>query len=83
MSEILLEIPRVQETYKAYQLMKAIVEAAEEHDDWDNKWELFWEVNGMIKLNIYYSDPDTGEREDMMARYNAVKDYVESLNLPL
>lgn len=55
-----------------------------EHHSSDYEWELicdeFWELSGQINehLNIEWYDPDMDYRDDILARFNAIKEYLES-----
>jgi hypothetical protein len=41
-------------------------------------WDEFWEVSQLIDdiADIAWTDPDAGYQDDMLARYNAVADFM-------
>lgn len=62
--------------------MDGLVEQAIKYDMWDELWGNFWDVSNRINILVHidWHDPDASEEEDIMARYYAVKEYVDNLN---
>lgn len=45
--------------------------------DFELIWDDFWNLSKQVDVHIDYYDPDTSYEEDIMARYNAIGDYLK------
>lgn len=60
-----------------YWMTKLIKSVDEAHGgDYSEIWDDFWSLNKRVPVSIDYYDPDTSYEEDIMARYNAIGEYL-------
>jgi hypothetical protein len=61
-----------------YNWMTRLIESVdiEQGKDYSDIWDDFWALNRRIPVFIDYYDPDTSYEEDIMARYNAIGEYL-------
>lgn len=64
-----------------YNWMTRMISTVDEvHEgDYSEIWEDFWALNRRVPVFIDYYDPDTSYEEDIMARYNAIGEYLYGL----
>lgn len=48
-------------------------------DLWGIYWESFWELSMGFPFKVEWSDPDTSYEEDIMQRYNAIDEFMQSI----
>lgn len=60
-----------------YDRMRSLIFYARFKKDFELIWDDFWELSKDIEVHIDYYDPDTSYEEDIMARYNAIGDYLK------
>ena len=48
-------------------------------DLWGIYWESFWELSIGFPFKVGWSDPDTSYEEDIMKRYNAIDEFMQSV----
>lgn len=67
------------EIKELFGLMTLYVDIAKRKDDFNYIWDDFWGLSGKISnyVTISWYDPDTSYEEDIMARYDAIKSYIE------
>lgn len=59
-----------------YYWMTQLIESVYE-GDYSEIWDDFWSLNKKVPVSIDYYDPDTSYEEDIIARYNAIGEYLE------
>lgn len=61
-----------------YNWMTRLIESVdiEQGKDYSDIWDDFWALNRRVPVFIDYYDPDTSYEEDIMARYNAIGEYL-------
>lgn len=61
-----------------YYWMTRLIKSVDEEygDDYSEIWDDFWALNKKVPVFIDYYDPDTSYKEDIMARYNAIGEYI-------
>lgn len=67
------------EVIRLYHDMKTLVSVAQKYEDFGGIWDKFWGISKDIGaiVHIEYYDPDTTYEEDIMARFNAIRDYLQ------
>ena len=60
-----------------YDRMSYLIKYAKDLNDFEFIWDDFWKLSKQIDVHIDYYDPDTSYEADIMARYDAIGDYLE------
>ena len=66
------------ELHRHFNKMTNLIDSTEPEDFgdiWDEFWELSQEISKIVRIEYY--DPDTTYFEDIMARYDSIKAYLE------
>lgn len=61
-----------------YRWMALLIESAE--GDYESIWDEFWKLSKRVRVRVDWCDPDTSYEEDIMARFNAIGNYLEEVN---
>ena len=48
-------------------------------DLWGVYWDSFWELSKDFPFKVVWNDPDTSFEEDVMSRYNAIDEFMQSV----